>query len=123
MVERGLLNPETIPFPSQVWQYRAALHGWQVTIGRGGSASGCALGIDLDAHSGDPAVSHMHAALLAQADGSWAVADLGSTNGTTLNGDTSPLASGTEVPLRSDDRIHMGAWTLITVRNEIEGGE
>ncbi|TQN33254.1 FHA domain-containing protein [Haloactinospora alba] len=118
MVERGLLDSEAVPFPSHARQHRTVLHGWQVTIGRGGVAPGGALGIDLDACSGDPAVSHAHAALLARADGSWAVADLGSTNGTTLNGDTVPLASGTEVSLRSEDRLRMGAWTVITVRHE-----
>jgi pSer/pThr/pTyr-binding forkhead associated (FHA) protein len=39
--------------------------------------------------------------------------DLGSPNGIQVNGKDVP--SGTAVPLRAGDRIHLGAWTLITI--------
>jgi predicted component of type VI protein secretion system len=47
--------------------------------------------------------------------GSWLLADLGSTNGTYLNDATDPLAAGQMTTLSSGDRIHVGAWTTITV--------
>ena len=47
--------------------------------------------------------------LLRAADGSWAIIDPGSANGTLLNG--AELAPGQVVPVRDGDRIHLGAWT------------
>jgi hypothetical protein len=43
------------------------------------------------------------------------VIDPGSENGTLVNG--SEIASGARVPLRDGDRIHLGAWTLITIQS------
>jgi predicted component of type VI protein secretion system len=48
-------------------------------------------------------------------DRAWMLADLGSTNGTFVNGGTSPIAAGQLVMLTGGDRIHIGAWTTITV--------
>ncbi|MFF4400083.1 FHA domain-containing protein [Streptomyces sp. NPDC001480] len=53
------------------------LHGGQVTIGRSADAD-----VPLD----DPDVSRLHCAVTVAADGRVSVADLGSTNGTTLDG-------------------------------------
>lgn len=53
------------------------LHGGQITIGRSADAD-----VPLD----DPDVSRLHCAVTVAADGRIAVADLGSTNGTTLSG-------------------------------------
>jgi pSer/pThr/pTyr-binding forkhead associated (FHA) protein len=60
----------------------------------------------------------LHAVLLAQADGSWAVLDPGSTNGTTINDDPIPIRTNVPIPLADGDRIHLGAWTTITLRND-----
>ena len=46
-------------------------------------------------------------------DGTWTVVDLGTENGITVNGRDVP--SGDSVPLRPGDRIHLGAWTKITI--------
>jgi FHA domain len=53
--------------------------------------------------------------LLALPRDRWVVIDAGSTNGTTLNYAEDPLTRDTPVPLRSGDRIHVGAWTTLTV--------
>ncbi|MFC9116407.1 MULTISPECIES: FHA domain-containing protein [Streptomyces] len=53
------------------------LHGGEIRIGRSGDAD-----VPLD----DPDVSRLHCAVTVGADGRVAVADLGSTNGTTLDG-------------------------------------
>ena len=53
------------------------LHGGRITIGRSADAD-----VPLD----DPDVSRLHCAVTVEADGRIAVADLGSTNGTTLSG-------------------------------------
>jgi len=44
------------------------------------------------------------------------VHDAGSTNGTTLNDDPSPVSADAGVPLSHGDRIRVGAGTTITVR-------
>ena len=41
--------------------------------------------------------------------------DLGSTNGTTINDDPAPIPEGQPVPVHDGDRIHLGAWTTITI--------
>jgi predicted component of type VI protein secretion system len=56
----------------------------------------------------------LHAVLIATADGTWAVLDPGSANGTLLNGREIPI--GDLVPLREGDRINLGAWTAIVVQ-------
>ncbi|MEK8170834.1 FHA domain-containing protein [Streptomyces sp. M19] len=64
----------------------------------------------------DPGVSHQHAVLVQQPDGSWAVVDQDSTNGTTINLAEDPIQPFVPVPLQDGDRVHVGAWTTITVR-------
>jgi len=59
-------------------------------------------------------LSRRHAWL--EYDGSTLViSDAGSTNGTTLNYAEEALTPDTPVPLQSGDRIHVGAWTTLTV--------
>jgi hypothetical protein len=87
----------------------------QVRIGRRSTARGLEPEIDLSARPADPGISHLHAVLLAQAGG-WQLIDPGSTNGTTLNDDPTPLATNVAVPVGDGDRIHLGAWTTITLR-------
>lgn len=64
---------------------------------------------------GDPAVSRLHASLVRDDDGAWAVVDEGSSNGTTINGASDPIPPHIEVRLADGDRVHVGAWTTITV--------
>jgi FHA domain len=61
-----------------------------------------------------PGISHLHAVLIAQQDGTWLLLDQGSSNGTQVNG--RQVASGVPVPLRDGDRISLGVWTVLTVR-------
>jgi pSer/pThr/pTyr-binding forkhead associated (FHA) protein len=43
------------------------------------------------------------------------IIDQDSTNGTTLNGSPDPIPPHVPVPLNDGDRIHIGAWTTITL--------
>jgi FHA domain/Double zinc ribbon len=61
----------------------------------------------------DPGVSRRHAQIKRQPDGSLALLDLGSTNGTKINGIA--IESNILVPLKDGDRIMLGCWTHITV--------
>ena len=62
----------------------------------------------------DTAISHRHAKLLRQADGHFVIMDVGSANGTTLNG--TDLSAGIRAPLKPSDEIRLGRWTLIKIR-------
>jgi hypothetical protein len=104
-------------FPTDYGERRFAIVGAQVRIGRSrGRAGEPPLEIDLAGTPEDPGVSHLHAVLERQADGTYTLRDLGSTNGTTINDDPGPVGSETAVPLAHGDRIRLGAWTTITVR-------
>ncbi|WFB09546.1 FHA domain-containing protein [Streptomyces sp. LX-29] len=92
------------------------LTGNQVTIGRRRHSTGESPDIDLARPPEDPGVSHQHAVFVQQPDGSWAVVDQNSTNGTTINGAEDPIQPYVPVPLQDGDRVHVGAWTTITVR-------
>ena len=91
------------------------LRGKQVTIGRHNPNRGNGPDIDLTGPPKDPGVSHLHAVLMVQPEGFWAVVDLGSANGTTLNDDPNPLPPNTPHSLTDGDRIYLGAWTRITI--------
>ena len=48
--------------------------------------------------------------------------DLGSTNGTMVNDDPTPIAPQLAIPLADGDRVRVGAWTTITVRRRPVSG-
>jgi pSer/pThr/pTyr-binding forkhead associated (FHA) protein len=52
--------------------------------------------------------------VLRRPDGTLAVRDLGSANGTQVNG--KDIVPGTDIPLHAGDSISVGAWTRILVR-------
>ncbi|MBB6174811.1 pSer/pThr/pTyr-binding forkhead associated (FHA) protein [Nocardiopsis mwathae] len=116
MADRGLLDPDVLRFPASPRRRRVPLNKPQVYIGRRSASRQILPEIDLAGPPEDPAVSHLHAVLLARRGGAWALVDVGSTNGTTINGTDDPIESDREVPLHDGDRIYVGAWTVITVQ-------
>ncbi len=84
-----------------------------IRIGHVANATDPEIEIDLCGPPPDPGVSRQHAELLRQRDGSWAVRDAGSTNGTFVGGHR--LVPGAVMPLAAGDRIRVGLWTRITV--------
>ena len=105
-----------VPFPIVRGERRILLGGQQMRIGRRSAARGLDPEIDLSGPPVDPGISRLHALLLPARDGTWAVLDPGSANGTLLNG--REIAPGDLIPLRDGDRINLGAWTAITVHRE-----
>jgi serine/threonine protein kinase len=104
----------SISFPAYVAERRFALSGTEVRIGRRSRSRHLDPELDLTGPPTDPGVSRLHAALTRDPDdGTWSVADLGSPNGIQVNG--RDLPAGTAASLRAGDRIHLGAWTLITI--------
>jgi hypothetical protein len=106
-----------IVFPDDQQDRCFRLEQNQVRIGRSRASAGEATPeIDLTGPWQDPGISHMHALLERRPDGSYALRDLGSTNGTTVNDDPAPIGRDTGVSLDDGDRIRLGAWTTITLR-------
>jgi hypothetical protein len=103
----------SVVFPPYCPERRFALTGQEMRIGRRSASRGLNPEIDLTGPPLDPGISRLHAVLVANADLGWSVIDPGSENGTIVNG--SEIATGVPVPLRAGDRIHLGAWTLMTV--------
>ncbi|MFI7634149.1 FHA domain-containing protein [Nonomuraea sp. NPDC049400] len=114
VVAEGGPDAAAMAFPPYCPERSFALVGEQVRIGRRSRARNLAPEIDLTGPPEDPGVSHLHAVLLAQPDGSWTLVDPGSSNGTQVNG----KAVKVNVPVRigPGDKIHLGAWTVITIR-------
>jgi hypothetical protein len=103
----------TITFPAYCPERRFRLSGTEVRIGRRSVSRGIEPEIDLTGPPADPGVSRLHAVLVPAEDGTWSLVDPGSENGTLLNGTEVP--QGTAIPLHDGDRIHLGAWTALTI--------
>jgi hypothetical protein len=114
-LKRGPTGP-AVTFPAFSTERRFQLSGKQMRIGRRSTVRGVEPEIDLSGPPVDPGISRLHLLLLSAPDGSWAVLDPGSANGTLLNGHE--IAPGDMIPLRDGDRINLGAWTAITLRRE-----
>jgi serine/threonine protein kinase len=103
----------SIMFPAFLPERRIPLSGAEVRIGRRSVSRHIEPEIDLTGPPPDPGVSRLHAVLIAGPDRNWSVVDAGSDNGIVVNGKDVP--PGEAVPLRDGDRIHLGAWTVITI--------
>ena len=106
----------SISFPSHVPERRFRLSGTEVRIGRRSVSRRIEPEIDLTGPPTDPGVSRLHAVLTAGPDQRWSIVDPGSPNGIMVNGMDVP--PGEAVPLRDGDRIHLGAWTVITITRD-----
>ncbi|MFI7272785.1 FHA domain-containing protein [Streptomyces sp. NPDC049879] len=119
MMRRSGPEAAQLSLPSYAPDQQMPLTGPQVTIGRRRQSTGESPDIDLSRPPEDPGVSHQHAVLVQQADGGWAVIDQDSTNGTTINMAEDPIQPFVPVPLNEGDRVHIGAWTTLTLyRNQ-----
>ncbi|MFG2879201.1 FHA domain-containing protein [Streptomyces sp. NPDC048337] len=116
MMQRSGPEAAGLNLPAYSPEQHLPLTGGQITIGRRRASTGESPDIDLSVPPEDPGVSHQHAVLVQQPDLSWAVVDQNSTNGTTINGGEEPIQPYVPVPLGDGDRVHVGAWTTITIR-------
>ena len=111
-------DTEPVAFPAYRPERRFTLHGERLLIGRRSRSRGIEPEIDLTGPPEDAAVSHAHALLVARPDGGWAVVDLGSANGTYVDDGIDPIAPQVPAPVADGGRIHVGAWTTLTVHRE-----
>jgi len=101
-------------FPSSLPERQFRLTGAQMQIGRRSAARGLRPDIDLSGPPADTGVSRQHAVLLAEPDGTWALVDQGSANGTLMNGvEVTPYE---RARLHDGDEISIGRWTILTIR-------
>ncbi|MEU6859121.1 FHA domain-containing protein [Glycomyces sp. NPDC046736] len=107
-----------LQYPSFAKPRRFPLDKGELTIGRYSAKRGVTPDIDLSGDVADPGVSAQHARLYAKPDGSWTIMDVGSSNGTFLNGSDEPLAPNVEVPVGDGTYINIGAWTRLTIHYE-----
>jgi len=113
------MQADEIPFPDTAPEQSFTLRGNRIVIGRSDAARGVEVDVDLaetPEAPEDPGVSHLHAILLGSVESGWSILDVGSANGTFMNESTEPIKRSTAVPLHDGDRIHMGAWTTLTLR-------
>jgi len=103
----------TTPCPADAPERTFPLDLPENLIGRHSAARGSLPQISLN----DPGVSHRHLMVYRDPDANLIVADLGSTNGTFLNGSSDRLEPGVKTPVAEGDRIELGRWTRITFRH------
>lgn len=111
-----------VTFPADYAERRFPLTEGENRIGRSHGRPGEERPeIDLAPPPVDPGISRLHAVLERRGDGVCVLRDVGSTNGTTLGDEPAPIAPNTDVPLSDGARIHLGAWTTITLRRRLAG--
>jgi predicted ATPase/DNA-binding SARP family transcriptional activator len=103
-----------VAFPDHVAGQRFRLSDELLTIGR--RSRGVVPEIDLSSPPVDTGISREQAMLLKQPDGGWSIVDPGSKNGIYLNDSTRTLPVGRITRLEDGDRLHIGAWTRLTIR-------
>lgn len=110
-------DADQVEFPAFYPERRITLHGTDILIGKHSVSQGLQPEIDLGIAPADAGVSRAHA-ILHIAETGITITDLGSTNGTSLNGSEDLIPAKASVPLHSGDRIHLGGWTTIVVTAE-----
>lgn len=110
VVDPSLREPDSPEPPENVPPVTVKLDKPVNLIGRKSEKRAIIPEISLDL---DDAVSHRHALLTCGDNGSLTLRDIGSSNGTRLNGnDVQPLV---DIALHDGDQITLGRWTRLTV--------
>ena len=109
--EKSLMGPEaaSLTFPEGEPQRSYPLDLDENLVGRRSARTNVHPEIPV----GDPSVSSRHLKICRRKDGSLYLVDVGSSNGTKLNGVT--VEPGVEASLKAGDRIVIGAWTKIAI--------
>ncbi|WP_329409512.1 FHA domain-containing protein [Nocardia vinacea] len=110
-------DADQVEFPAFYPERRIMLRGTDILIGKHSVSQGLQPEIDLGIAPADAGVSRAHA-ILHIAETGITITDLGSTNGTSLNGSEDLIPAKAPIPLQSGDRIHLGGWTTIIVTAE-----
>ena len=110
-VDPSLRSPESPPAPTNQPPIIFKLDKESNLLGRRSEMRGNYPEIALNF---DDAVSHRHALLMRQPDGTFMLRDIGSSNGTKLNGvELQPMV---DTPIKDGDEFTLGHWTRIKVK-------
>ncbi|MBW4447577.1 MAG: FHA domain-containing protein [Spirirestis rafaelensis WJT71-NPBG6] len=110
-IDPSLRHPESPEAPTNQQAILFRLDKANNLIGRNSQARAIEPEIALDF---DNAVSHRHALLNLESDGSLTLRDINSSNGTKLNGvELKPMV---DAPLQDGDEFTLGHWTRIAVK-------
>ncbi|MGW0246492.1 FHA domain-containing protein [Nocardia goodfellowii] len=107
-------DADRVDFPAYFPERRITLRGSDILIGKHSVSQGVHPDIDLGIPPADAGVSRAHATLHLT-EHTATITDLGSTNGTSLNDSEDDIPRNVAVPVHPGDRIHVGAWTTITL--------
>lgn len=108
-IDPSLATPDSPPAPIQTMISIELIHPTNL-IGRTSQSRGIHPEIPLNL---DDAVSSRHAILTLQSNGSLVLRDIGSSNGTMVNGQE--IAVMVDIEIRSGDQITLGHWTRIKI--------
>jgi FHA domain len=111
-IDPSLKTPES-PEPPPQAPYIISLDKESNLIGRTSDRRGIYPEIPLDF---DDAISHRHGLIIRQPNGELFLRDVGSSNGTQLNGIDVPHL--VDKPLKEGDVITLGHWTKLTIKNK-----
>ena len=113
MVTEGEVGlPDPLPPDQELELFGAELH-----IGRTSESRAVHPNIDVEALTGDPAVSTRHAVLRVSNNGTVTITDVGSTNGTFVGDfDSEPITQGIPIELADDTVVYVGAWTRLAIQ-------
>lgn len=103
-------NDASLTPPEGVAAKEIPLRGDEVLIGRTSASANVHPDVDLGS---DVGVSRKHATLKRRGD-EWFIVDLGSTNGTEVDGKVVP--AGEERAVAEGTVVHVGAWTKLTLQ-------
>ena len=110
-IDQALGTPESPPPPTAQPPLTLRLDQEINLIGRSSELHAIHPEIALDF---DDAVSRRHALLIRQPDGTFVLRDIGSSNGTKLNGvELQPMI---DTPIKEGDEFTLGHWTRIVVK-------
>ncbi|WP_446222623.1 FHA domain-containing protein [Nocardia sp. IBHARD005] len=111
-------DAERVEFPDFSPERRIILRGNQFLIGKRSASQGIVPEIDLGIAPADIGVSRAHAMIQVDRGGALTITDLGSTNGTSLDGAETPITPQQAVAVGEGSRIHVGGWTTIAITAE-----
>ncbi|MEM8923367.1 MAG: FHA domain-containing protein [Actinomycetota bacterium] len=113
VVSEGELSFPDPPASSQ----RLELAGPEIHIGRSSQGRAIHPDIDVQALTGDPAVSSRHAVIRVDPSGAVTITDVGSTNGTYVGSfDGDPVTVGVATLMPQSGTVYLGAWTSLKLQ-------
>ncbi len=113
----AMVTEGEVPLPDPLPpDHELELFGSELHVGRTSESRAVHPNVDVEALTGDPAVSTRHAVLRVSDNGTVTITDVGSTNGTFVGDfEGEPITQGIPVDLDGERVVYLGAWTKLTI--------